>query len=216
MKDVVKDPLKVEQIIKSAQKEFVDQGFTRAKTETIAKNAGVSKGLIFHYYGSKANLYYETFVTTMEMITEKADLTVWTGAENLESMIKNALIYKMKLQIEYKTEFTLSMQAYTSLTELPELEQQKVADYIKKQMAEYVPMMSGPVIDRLNLRDGVTQEQVISLVGTVGSAVQDKAKVFLQQHPEATVADLQPIVDDAVALIEIIEHGALKPESDTK
>ena len=39
--------------------EFSEKGFDRASTNSIAERAGVSKGLVFHYFGSKQRLYRE-------------------------------------------------------------------------------------------------------------------------------------------------------------
>lgn len=44
---------KKDQIAASALKEFAEKGFEQASTNTICKEAGVSKGLLFHYFGSK-------------------------------------------------------------------------------------------------------------------------------------------------------------------
>jgi AcrR family transcriptional regulator len=43
-------------IINAAMEEFV-HGFTQAKTDNIVKAAGISKGLLFHYFGTKEKLY---------------------------------------------------------------------------------------------------------------------------------------------------------------
>lgn len=44
-------------IVDSAAQEFSDMGFDRARLESIATHAGVSRQLIYLYYGSKAGLY---------------------------------------------------------------------------------------------------------------------------------------------------------------
>lgn len=48
-----------ERILKSAQALFTITGFTGTSTVDIAKNAQVSQGLMFHYFGSKENLWKE-------------------------------------------------------------------------------------------------------------------------------------------------------------
>jgi len=44
-------------IIDAARKEFSDVGFDRARMEAIATSAGVSRQLVYLYYGSKEGLY---------------------------------------------------------------------------------------------------------------------------------------------------------------
>lgn len=46
-------------LLNSALEEFITQGFTGASTRRITSAAGVSHGLMFHTFGSKAELYLE-------------------------------------------------------------------------------------------------------------------------------------------------------------
>ncbi len=46
-----------EKIIKSATRLFSEKGFYNTSTDEIAEIAGISKGLIFHYFLSKEELY---------------------------------------------------------------------------------------------------------------------------------------------------------------
>jgi AcrR family transcriptional regulator len=43
-------------ILEAARREFFDKGFKGARIESIAKNAGVKKQLIYHYFKGKAEL----------------------------------------------------------------------------------------------------------------------------------------------------------------
>jgi AcrR family transcriptional regulator len=48
---------KQEAIINAAYDEFGSKSYSMASTNDIAKKAGISKGLIFHYFGNKEGLY---------------------------------------------------------------------------------------------------------------------------------------------------------------
>ncbi len=48
-----------ERIIKAAMKVFANYGYFRAPVQMIAKEAGISKGLVFWYFGSKDELIKE-------------------------------------------------------------------------------------------------------------------------------------------------------------
>jgi AcrR family transcriptional regulator len=47
---------KRERIINAAMKEFLT-GYKKASTDNIVREAGISKGLLFHYFGTKERLY---------------------------------------------------------------------------------------------------------------------------------------------------------------
>ncbi|MDR2572521.1 MAG: TetR/AcrR family transcriptional regulator, partial [Oscillospiraceae bacterium] len=50
------DPEKRDRVINAAMKEF-RKGFKSACTDEIVREAGISKGLLFHYFGTKDGLY---------------------------------------------------------------------------------------------------------------------------------------------------------------
>ena len=51
------DPLRRDSILNAALKEFVKKGYDNASTNVIAKEAGISKALMFHYITNKQELY---------------------------------------------------------------------------------------------------------------------------------------------------------------
>lgn len=48
---------KQDRMLNAAMKVFAGNGYRHASTDEIVKEAGISKGLLFHYFGSKAGLY---------------------------------------------------------------------------------------------------------------------------------------------------------------
>ncbi|MBR1476465.1 MAG: TetR/AcrR family transcriptional regulator [Lachnospiraceae bacterium] len=51
---------KQNRMINAALKNFAEKGYKHASTDDMVRDAGISKGLLFHYFGSKVGLY--TFV----------------------------------------------------------------------------------------------------------------------------------------------------------
>ncbi|MDO5714833.1 MAG: TetR/AcrR family transcriptional regulator [Tissierellia bacterium] len=128
MKELLKrlenaDSKKLNRIINSAMKEFGENDFERASTNNIIEDAQVSKGLLFHYFGSKENLYhyliYFTITTMSEKILKEID---WDKGDILERIWK--IIYmKLKLASEYPFISDFSVQAFlhTPLEEIIEI-----------------------------------------------------------------------------------------------
>lgn len=48
---------KQDRMINASLKVFAENGYRHASTDVIVKDAGISKGLLFHYFGSKSGLY---------------------------------------------------------------------------------------------------------------------------------------------------------------
>ncbi|MCL2530549.1 MAG: TetR/AcrR family transcriptional regulator [Oscillospiraceae bacterium] len=51
------DAEKQQRILHAAMEEFATQGYERASTNAIVKAAGIGKGMLFYYFGSKEELY---------------------------------------------------------------------------------------------------------------------------------------------------------------
>jgi len=70
---------KRDKIINSALEEFSRNGYRKTAVDDIVQKAGVSKGLVFHYFGNKKNLFLSLYKNCTDiMITEinqKLDLS---------------------------------------------------------------------------------------------------------------------------------------------
>ena len=66
-----KDDARKNRILEAALVEFADKGYKKASTNTIVREAQVSKGLLFHYFISKKELYIYIYKYAQEVITNE-------------------------------------------------------------------------------------------------------------------------------------------------
>ena len=62
-------PEKQASILQSAIAEFSQKPFAYANTDVITRNAGISKGLLFHYFGSKKAVYLYALRVALDRLT---------------------------------------------------------------------------------------------------------------------------------------------------
>lgn len=55
------EPQRRDAILNAALKEFSSQGYDKASTNVIAKEAGISKSLMFHYVSNKQELFFAVY-----------------------------------------------------------------------------------------------------------------------------------------------------------
>jgi AcrR family transcriptional regulator len=67
--EMIKDERK-EQILSSALKAFAKRGFAATKIGDIAARAGLSHGLVYHYFKSKEEIFYVLLERAMKTSTE--------------------------------------------------------------------------------------------------------------------------------------------------
>ncbi|MCH5461921.1 TetR/AcrR family transcriptional regulator [Lactobacillus sp. LC28-10] len=205
--EIPKDPEKIDRIMASATKIFANNGYLQAKTADIAKDADVSKGIVFRYFGDKGHLYLATVTYVIDLLTKRADFTVWTDAKDLGDMIERAVRYKIELQLQYPDEFKLSVQSFGEMNVLPEDIRPQISELWQKQTTTSIAMLEEPVLDRMKLRPGVDKTILKKLLGSIGNSVFVEAEAFMKKHPDAKIEDFEPIINEIQAEYEILEHG---------
>lgn len=205
-----RDPDKEERIFSAAMHIFASRGYQNAKTDDIVTQAGVSKGLLFHYFGSKANLYVETVKRAYRVIEDAADYSVWQDAPDLTTMITSALKYKIQLQMQYPDEFAMAIAAYTNNATLPQKMQDELGSIWSSQLTTSVPMLTKPVIERMHLRDDVEPETVMELMSAISLIIGEKAKARLQANPHLPISELEDFVDETKKYMDVLIHGFQK------
>ncbi|MEA4924509.1 MAG: TetR/AcrR family transcriptional regulator [Syntrophomonadaceae bacterium] len=86
-------------ILNAGLKEFALKGFDDASTNTIAKESGVSKGLMFHYVTSKKDLFLFLYDYCTEMINkEYVDLMNFDERDIFERLRQSYLLQVELLQ----------------------------------------------------------------------------------------------------------------------
>lgn len=92
---------KRDRIINSALEEFSKNGFDKASTNIIVKNAGISKGSLFHYFKNKQELFEKLEEYMIETATHavKNDIN-WEETDFFERM-KQIVISKGEVMYQY-------------------------------------------------------------------------------------------------------------------
>ncbi len=102
---------KRDNIINAAMKEFSKNTFEKASTNVIVEEAGISKGLLFHYFGSKANLYKYLEYFSIKIITEKiVDELDWEQRDIFLRLKETSIIkFKVFQEYPYMADFSLKV-----------------------------------------------------------------------------------------------------------
>jgi AcrR family transcriptional regulator len=97
-------------IRKAAAKVFAEQGFDRASMSLLAKEAGISKANIYHYYGSKDALLFDLLDTKLAALLRRilmVDIDGMTPREALQATILEILLAYEGEDYEHQVQSTL-------------------------------------------------------------------------------------------------------------
>ncbi len=103
-------------VICAALMEF-SKGYAEANTDLIVKEAGISKGLLFHYFGSKRGLFLFLLKYTLGTLVTEIERVVSESNDFLEN-IRTASKVEGDLTIQYPLEFGFLAKAQSAIKEV--------------------------------------------------------------------------------------------------
>ena len=106
------DSEKQERIINAASKEFAQKGYDNASTNEIVKEAGISKGLLFHYFNNKKGLYLFLYDYLQEMFLEKIYAKINWNQKDLFIRYREITLLKFELFKSYPETINFIKVAY--------------------------------------------------------------------------------------------------------
>ena len=92
---------KQDRMINAALKVFAMQGYKHASTDDIVKEAGVSKGLLFHYFESKLGVYEFIYEYSVRYMVLELGTMVSGSETNLFEVMKQVEFARMNAMREY-------------------------------------------------------------------------------------------------------------------
>lgn len=128
---------KQDRILNAVLKVFAKNGYRRASTDEMVKEAGISKGLLFHYFGTKAGLY--EFVCSYAVKYIGMELSSMLSGDSTDYFLLKkqieAVKYQITLTFPYMPLFLQEMMRSTDGMEEP------LASEIQEIQASYRKLM---------------------------------------------------------------------------
>lgn len=191
-----------DQIFQASLEEFAALGYDRANTNHICETAEVSKGLLFHYYGSKKQLYLFTVESCINDVLAYFEGFSTDGLDFVESLLsytrKKAAFY-----FAHPLHYKLLNEAFL----MPPVE---VTDSMRIRYAELAKngteIMSA-LVDKLELRKGISKDTALAFLSSMSRATEMYESVGDWTKMELTEELYQRIENRYRELIDLILHG---------
>jgi len=196
---------KKERILKAAMEEFSKKGFSGASTNEIAKKAGVAKGLIFHYFKDKENLYLETYKKAVNTLMEEFEKFIATskGKDFFETL--KGWAYK---KLEFMAENPEISDFMLTILNLPKDMENKVLSELKEIQSKNW-MILFEKLQLLNLRKDLDPQIIFKFIIAFFNGLGDMYVELYKGKPEKLKKDTEKIVKEADTIFEILKHGIL-------
>ncbi|MBA3924928.1 TetR/AcrR family transcriptional regulator [Listeria rustica] len=196
---------KRDKILMVAVEEFADHGYKAASTNRISEVAGVSKGLIFHYFGSKEKLYTAAVTYSVDLAMQEVPIGDMPTGDFVQGAIWSTK-QKLDFSKNYPAVFKLIMQSYANPPAA--LAERLHAYYMEALQVQDVYM--NQILEKVTLRADVVSENAHDLVRALFDYIIKMATDYIRENPDATMEEMQPLVDKFMNMMAIVERGMIQ------
>lgn len=199
------EPAKQQKILEAALKEFAENGFEKASTNQIVKEAGIGKGMLFYYFKNKKEMFDYLVEYSLTIIVEQYFNLVDTREPDFFERLKKMSEIKLKAQTENVQVFNFI--GTVMLAADLELPARLKKMYEEMQEAGFGMLYSG--IDKSKFRDDVDVEKVFRLVQWSIDGYQNDLKHRLQDAKLASI-DFAPYWKEYDDYLDILKKSFYK------
>lgn len=193
-------PEKQARIIDACLAEFAEEGFETASTNRIAQRAGIAKGSIFKYFGTKEKMFF----TVINYILERyLDAVVKRLPEMPEGVVERYAAF-----IEYTLDFMYDdVKVYRAFSRITKESGGVLMEKVRKKWAPRVePMMkqlmAGADTDRLS----ISMHEFARLFTWLDNSI--NSEVYSLVKPGTTAGEIKKMYRQRIALIiKVMKNG---------
>lgn len=195
---------KRKRIIDVCIEEFSLNGYKNASTNSIVKNAEISKGILFHYFGNKKRLYLYVLNYVVELLTK----VIYGRMDNLSTdffeRVMQIGIIKMQAAHEYPSEYKFVIDAVAHTDE--ELEQEVQAVY-GKMLSQGMPILFKD-IDTSNFRKDMNKEKALEVIMFIVEGISNKySRAFRNKSTDEIMSNMEDLIKEYYEYVEILKKG---------
>jgi AcrR family transcriptional regulator len=193
-----------ERITNICLEEFAGKGYERASTNIIVEKAGIPKGTLFYYFGSKKKM----FLFLLDKAIQRYSELYRELEKNKPSDLFERLLYQAKIKIHLAKQEPLLYQFFLKifLDIPPEIDRE-----MQQRFKTYSAAVGGSLKEGLDLslfKDEVNVNRVVEMINLLldGLLVRYSEK-FKGSQPEQTLEIVQQLESQITDYFEMIKMG---------
>lgn len=190
-------------IIAAAIREFAAAGYGAASTNRIVEAAGVSKGLLFHYFGDKKGLYVEAVLSSITQLMHRFDERLGPTSHDLFDRLRQYALAKWTLIEEDPSIFAFLQEAMAD----PPAELQAALQAATAEIAASTYARLFQEIDTGTFRPGVTVEQAMHLISWTFDGLGKQYVTLLRQQPLDLGSVRSVMFGEVDTYVALLRHG---------
>lgn len=190
---------KQEKIINAGLFIFSKTDYAHASTDDIIKAAGISKGLLFHYFGNKKSFYLYLYETAEKIFLAEFYTHYDAQERDLFLMIENAQWCKLKILRRFPHIFDFMLKAYfESDTEIKAALSPQFDALINQS---YDLMLKQ--VDAAKLKANIPLSKVVDMITWISEG-------FMQKKKGDDFSDIEAINQEFLSYMDILRQNFYK------
>lgn len=198
---------KQEAIIAAGIKEFSQKAYADASTDMIVKSCGISKGLLFHYFGSKKEFYFYCLSGSLEKLLKKTELP----HGDFYSVLFSFMDEKLSLCARYPAETRfVNMASRDMSAEINHGKSEILMNYTAQAQAASAAVMEH-ALAMLPLKSRNT-DRIREGILLYSNAIINKYLLAYQNNPDRFFENAGRIKTEIKEFIDLILYGIIEEE----
>jgi AcrR family transcriptional regulator len=200
------DESKKERILNAALAEFARNGYRKASTNEIVKEAEISKGILFHYFKDKLNLYRYLYDYAIRTLMDDLYGKLSSGSPDFIERIMEITRAKGQLVLKHPELFRFIETAYLDDAEEARSYMDERTALILKEAQD--KMLSG--IDMSHFKDGVDIPMAMQIITWTFDGY--GKTVFTKAKAEGADIDYQRIFSESEKYLKLLKKMLYKDD----
>ena len=196
-------------IIKSGLMEFSSKNYQDGNTDVVIKSCGISKGSLYHYFGSKKGFYLYLLEHSISVALDK-EIGKPSDDMNFYDILFHSLSEKFRLYRSNPLDFLfINTAAKEQCLEVFSENQRLLSDSMKKaQFNTYDTLQTA--ISRLSMKKNVDTSLLLrGLYMYVNAIITGYLKLY-NDNPDAFFEDIETIKNETKVYIDMFLYGVTK------
>ena len=199
---------KMKNILDACIHEFADKGYDKASTNTIIKEAGISKGILFHYFKSKKNLFFYIIDHCIQKLLEEYKKYPLTETRDIFQRLSELGVIKLKIAQTHPDLIRLFMEA---LEKAPQEMRSEIEKKYIQVSKEFMPMFFEDV-DYSKFRRDVEPSKAIEIIMLFLGALGEKYLQNYKGKEKELFQNYDKILAEYNVYMEILMYGMYDPK----
>ncbi|EMT51585.1 TetR family transcriptional regulator [Brevibacillus borstelensis AK1] len=196
------EPNKVK-LLNAALLEFAEKGYTLGSTNQIVQNAGISKGMLFHFFSNKKTLYLYIVDACLDYFQTYLKGHMQMRSSDLLDRVAELGMARMKLFFEEPLIYRLAVETFVRY---PAEIREEIAGREQQVYASYLTMLLEG-LDSSVLREGISPARAADfLITAVEALIQKHVRPHVNQEDKGLDA-LQQFFGELSTYMDMVRYG---------